>query len=167
MWEFTADTEIDCDRESLWTVLSDVEDWWPKSNPDHVELEVLSEDKPMEEGTAIRIEEYVAGFRGRGEGHVVRYEPPERVVWESPALTYRFLGLSVTVEEGVEWRLARLERGVVLGAHVWAVFPDTLWGRLAEFVAKRLMNGLQKDCEHAMEELRYLRGRLESEGDES
>jgi hypothetical protein len=162
MWEFTATVDIDCTADEAWAYLTDVEQWWVASNPDHVRLEVRSDGDGLAEGTRIFIEEYVAGIRGRGEGTITRVVDGERVCWEAAAFRYRLLGLSLVVREGVEWKLASLATGgIVLSAHVWARFPRSPWGRLAELVAKRLMNGLQKDYEHALTELHYIKGQLE------
>lgn len=161
MWEFTADIEIDCTRDELWEVFKDVEDWWPKSNPDHVDLTILEESDRIGPGTRLEIKEYVAGLYGEGAGRITTFEEKQKVVWESDEFTYRFYRIPLQVEEGVEWRISELQEGVVLSAHVWATFPANLVGSLAEFVAKRLMNGLQKDYEHAMTELQYLKRRME------
>lgn len=162
MWEFTAAVDIDCATDEAWAYLTDVEQWWVASNPDHVCLEVRSDGDGLVEGTRILIEEYVAGIRGRGEGTITRVVDRERVRWEAEDFRYRLLGLPLVVQEGVEWKLASLATGgTVLSAHVWARFPRSPWGRLAELIAKRLMNGMQKDYEHALTELRYIKEQLE------
>lgn len=163
MWEFTADVEIDCDRDDLWDLFLDVEDWWPKSNPDHVDLTVLDESDRIGPGTRLEIREYVAGLYGEGTGRITKLEEKQRAVWESDEFTYRFYGIPLPVDEGVEWRISELQEGVVLSAHVWAKFPANIFGSVAEFVAKRLMNGLQKDYDHAMTELQYLKQRIETD----
>lgn len=162
MWEFTADVEIDCERGDLWELLVDVEDWWPKSNPNHVDSTILDESDRIGPGTRLEITEHVAGLYGEGVGTITQFQEQRRVVWECDAFTYRFHGIPLQVEEGVQWRISDLDEGVVLSAHVWATFPAGPLGSVAEFVAKRLMNGLQKDYNHAMTELRYLKQRMET-----
>lgn len=43
----------------------------------------------------------------------------------------------------------------------WATFPNHLAGRLAAFAFAHVLNGVEKDREHARTELRYLKGLIE------
>ena len=163
MWEFTADIEIDRDPESVWQYLIDIDAWWLASNPDHERLEILSDEARLHEGMRVLIEESIAGIHGRGEGSITALIEGERVSWESRDFRYALFGSTLRVREGVEWRLSRLKGGgTVLSAYVWARFPATLVGRVGEFVAKRLLNGLQRDYDHALAELRYVKSELEA-----
>ncbi len=49
-----------------------------------------------------------------------------------------------------------------VSARVWATFPRHRVGRLAAFAFVHLLNGVQKDREHARTELRYLKGLIEN-----
>lgn len=162
MWEFTAETEIARAPEDVWRFLVDIEGWWLASNPDHIALHIEDEDARLRVGLPIVIEEVVAGLRGRGRGTITEMVEGERVCWESGRMLYQVLGIPLAVSEGVRWRVAALPGGrSVLSATVWARFPAGAWGRLAEFVAKRLLNGLQQDYQHASAELEYVKRRLE------
>lgn len=163
MWEFSADVEIDGERDELWELILDVEDWWQKSNSDHVDATLLDESDRLGPGTRLEIREYVAGLYGEGVGRITTFEEGQRIAWECNEFTYRFYGIPLPVDEGVEWRISELQEGIVLSVYVWAEFPANVFGSVAEFVAKRLMNGLQKDYYHAMAELEYLKRRMETD----
>lgn len=51
MFDFKATVDIHTTVEKLWGYLIDIEEWWLPSNPEHIELEILSQDKQIDEGT--------------------------------------------------------------------------------------------------------------------
>ncbi len=48
-----------------------------------------------------------------------------------------------------------------LSAHVWARFPDCACGHFAEWIFRHVLNGPERDYEHAMRELRRIQSRIE------
>lgn len=162
MFEISPSVRVDAPPETVWASLVDVETWWVPSNPEHDAIEVLSDHDSLREGTRLRVEERVAGLPGVAEGPVTEFVPGERITWEAPGTRYRFLGLTITVDEGVTWSVEPDGDGTVLTAHVWARFPDTAFGTLAEWVVVTLLDGVERDYEHAMRELEYLKRQVES-----
>lgn len=86
------------------------------------------------------------------------------MTWEAPEARYRWLGASITVAEGVTWRVVsdRCDGATTnLSARVWATFPSGLRARILEGAFTYLLGGVEKDREHARTELRYLKGVIE------
>ena len=146
----------------VWVFLTEIEEWWVPSNPEHGSLEVLSDHDSLQEGTRIRVEERIAGLPGVAEGEVTEVRPQERITWEAPNTTYRYYGLTIHVDEGVSWKLDPTDGGTKLTAHVWATFPNTLLGMLVEWSFKHVLSGVEKDYAHAMKELEYIKTEIES-----
>lgn len=159
MFEITPEIEIDAPPETVWDYLVDVEEWWVDSNPEHSSLEIVSDDEDLKEGTRIRVREKIAGIPGEAEGEVTEFVPNDHFTWEADAV-YRYLGLTFSATEGVKWSV-KSEEKTELSAHVWAEFPDTLFGKVLEWYFKNVLNGVEKDYEHAMEELVYIKEQIE------
>lgn len=162
MYQLSPSITIDAAPEEVWEYLLDVEEWWVASNPEHESIDVLSDDETLTEGTRIRVEEEIAGISGVATGEITELIPNRRLTWEASEARYRFYSLPLTVSEGITWELTPTRQGTELTAHVWASFPDTLVGRLFEWGFVNLLNGLEKDYYHAMQELEYVRRALES-----
>lgn len=165
MFEFTETITVNASPSTIWQVMIDLEEWWPPSNPEHQSVELL-DDRGIEVGAQIRIREKVAGIPCVAEGQITRVDPMSEVTWEARA-RYRWWGVSVPICEGVTWRLrpAGLDTTRV-SAHVWATYPPGLFGRFVGFVFTRLLDGIEKDREHARTELRYLKNAIEAKGSE-
>jgi hypothetical protein len=133
------------------------------SNPDeHVSLEILGERGSLGDDTPIRIRESVAGVPCEALGYLSDIVDKEKVTWESEEAIYRYAGLRVSVQEGVTWSLRGTNEGTELHAHVWANFPDTRFGRLFEWYAKKILRVERRDREHAMKELTYIKQQVET-----
>lgn len=163
MYDISPSVTIDAPAEDVWDLLVDVEDWWVASNPEHGSLEIVSDDEELTAGTRLRVEERIAGVPGVAEGEVTAFVPGERVTWEAPRARYRYFGLPLTVAEGVTWELTPAGERTELTAHVWASFSDTLLGRLVEWSFVHLLDGVDRDYDHAMRELEYLKRTLEDQ----
>ncbi|WP_199429152.1 SRPBCC family protein [Qaidamihabitans albus] len=163
MLEFTETISIHARPSTVWDVMRDIEGWWLASNPEHETLERLDDRDVLEVGARLRIRERIGGIPGEATGTITQVEPGSAVTWEAEA-RYRWLGVPVSVEEGVTWRVEPHDRdgeSAKLSAHVWATFPPGLRGRLLEAAFTHLLGGVDKDREHARTELRYLKGRVE------
>jgi hypothetical protein len=161
MFEFTETIAIEAAPVRMWGYLLDIEEWWPRSNPEHDSIEVLDEDSRLGVGTRIRIRERVAGIPGEAVGRVTEYVEGQQLTWESDNARYSLWGIPLRVEEGVRWSLRPAQHGVDLSATVWAVFPRGPWGRLVEWLFKGPLDGVNKDRQHARRELEYLKHALE------
>jgi hypothetical protein len=74
----------------------------------------------------------------------------------------------VRVDEGVTWRVDPTDEATTrVSARVWAKFPRHPIGRVAAFAFMHLLNGVEKDREHARTELRYLKDLIENPPSES
>lgn len=166
MFEFTETILIEAPPERVWEVLSDIDGWWLASNPEHQSLERL-DDLGVEVGARIRIREKVAGIPGEAVGVITDVKPNSAVTWEAPDTRYRWYGIPVTLEEGVTWGIEPRDggTGAEVSAHVWARFPSGPLGRLMGWTFVRLLDGVEKDREHARVELRYLKRLIETGGD--
>lgn len=164
MFEFTETIRIQAPPQTVWDVMRDIEGWWPASNPEHESLDRLDDRDVLDVGAQLRIRERIGGIPGEATGTITRVEPLTSVTWEAPAARYRWFGVSVTIGEGVTWRIeARENITTDLSAHVWATFPPGLRGRLLEGAFTHLLGGVGKDREHARIELRYLKSTIEAD----
>jgi hypothetical protein len=160
MLDFTVTTTIDCSATRAWNLLSDVRQWWLRSNPAHDSLEIVSADGNVGLGTELRIRERIAGIPGEAAGRITEFVPGERATWEAAA-RYRLLGTEITVAEGVTWAVSPFNGKTKLSAHVWARFPENLPGKALEWLFIHVFRGQEKDRRHAALELEYIRSELE------
>lgn len=161
MFEFTEAIHIAAPAERTWDVLKDIDGWWMASNPEHQALEHLDARAVTDVGAALRIREKIGGIPGEAVGTITAVEPGKAVSWEADA-RYRWIGVSIPVREGVTWRVEpRGTDACTLSATVWAQFPRTSLGRVAFFAFSRLLNGIEKDRNHARAELVYLKKAIE------
>jgi hypothetical protein len=153
---------IEAPHLRVWEVLSDIDRWWLASNPEHESLEHFDSLAPTQVGARLRIREKIGGIPGEAVGTISAVDPGDAVTWEADA-RYRWLGVPVCVGEGVTWRVQPQDETTTrVSARVWATFPNHLTGRVAAFAFARVLNGVEKDREHARTELRYLKGLIES-----
>lgn len=165
MFEFTETIDIQTPAANVWDTIVEVERWWPPSNPEHESLERLDEGD-LKVGTRFRIREKVAGIPGEAIGIVTDLEPGTRVTWRADQARYRLLGISITLGEGVTWRVERDGPDACrLSAHVWATFPHGVTGRVLSFVFTQMLDGIAKDRQHTRTELEYLKKLIESTAD--
>lgn len=152
---------IEAPPDVVWEHLIDVKEWWLDSNPDHIDLEIKSADQKIRAGTRMLIRERIAGILGEALGEISEFVEGEKVIWESNKATYQYLGIRFSVREGVSWQIEPVDKGSELTAHVWAHFPKGFFGRILEWWFKHIIDGVSKDREHAMTELRFLKTRIE------
>ena len=163
MFEFTETIRIKASPDVVWSVLEGVDAWWPQSNPEHESIEQLDGARAIEVGTRLRIREKVAGIPGEAVGTITALTAGVEVTWTSDNARYRWLGQSITIGEGVTWRIEPAgTSATTLSAHVWARFPPTLRGRATEWVFTHLLDGVSKDRQHARTELEYLKTTIET-----
>lgn len=161
MFDFTESIVIHAPHHDVWNVVRDIDGWWLRSNPDHDSLEHLDHRPATEVGARLRIREKIGGIPGEAVGVITAAEPGKAVTWEAEA-TYRWLGVSLRVDEGVMWSLEpRDDASTRLSARVWATIPGGIVGRVASLVFTRLLNGEEKDRAHARTELQYLKRTIE------
>lgn len=164
MFEFTESILIQAPVAVVWKVMQDVRRWWLLSNPEHEDLEILGGDDVLRVGARLRIREKIAGIAGEATGTITQLQPGSLLTWEAPQARYRLLGICVTVSEGVTWCVKQHDaNSSVVSAKVWAAFPPGVWGRLVDIVFTRMLNGIDKDREHARTELRYLKRMIEGD----
>jgi hypothetical protein len=161
VFEFTEAIRIEAPAAAVWEYVADVERWWLASNPEHIRIDVPGSPSALGPGTEITFEERVAGIKGQAKGTITQWVPGILIEWEGEAL-YHYLGFPLRIREGVSWRVDGLEGETQLSAHVWAVFPSGLAGRIFEWYAKNLLSVVDKDRAHARRELEYLRSAIES-----
>jgi hypothetical protein len=162
VFDFTESIVVEAPPARVWEVMREVDQWWLPSNPEHISLEHLDDRPVTEVGARLRIREKVAGIPAVAVGTITDVSEGSAVTWDAAA-TYRLLGFSVAIGEGVTWRIeSRSSASSVVSAHVWATFPSGFVGRLVAFVFVRLLDGIEKDREHARTELRYLKRTVES-----
>ena len=161
MFEFTESIHIEAPPADVWEYVANVEHWWLASNPEHIHLEALNSESAIGLGSKIVFEERVAGIKGKAEGSITKWIPGTEVTWEGVA-NYHYLGFLLRVHEGVSWRVGINNRGTQLSANVWAKFSSSLLGQLFEWYAKKILNVVDKDREHARRELEYLKSAIES-----
>ena len=162
MFEFSESIVVAAPVAHVWSVLSDIDRWWLASNPEHDSLEHLDSLPATQVGARLRIREKIGGIPGVAVGTITAVQPGEAVTWEAAA-RYRWLGISLRVNEGVTWRVERSgESTTRVSARVWAVFPSHPLGRIASFAFTHVLDGIEKDREHTRKELAYLKAIVEN-----
>lgn len=128
-------------------MMVDVEHWWPRSNPDHIVLELLDRG-PLALGSRLRIRERVAGIPADATRSITEFDEGARVTWKSAA-TYRLLGVPLTGQVGVTWTSESDSATVTtISARVWAVLPSD---RLSTALF-RTVGGVKKNSAHTRTE---------------
>lgn len=160
---FTESIGIDAAAETVWAALQDIEAWWPASNPEHESPELL-DAPPIAVGSRMRIRERVAGVPGEALGVITALQPGREVTWAAKHAHYRWLLHTVTVGEGVTWRVEPGARTEALSRRRWgARFPPTRVGTVLGWAFEHLLDGISKDRRrHARAELDYLKRVIES-----
>lgn len=160
MLDFTESIDIDAPADHVWEVLSDIDQWWLQSNPEHISLRHLDDKPATEVGARLRIEERIGGIPGEAVGTITAVEPRTAVTWEAEA-RYRWFGIPVRLTEGVTWRLRSAGSTTTVSAHVWASRPRGVFGSLTALLFVRVLGGEAKDRAHTRTELRHLKRILE------
>ncbi|MFZ1177800.1 MAG: SRPBCC family protein [Mycobacterium sp.] len=162
MFEFSESVAIAAPHSQVWSVLSDIDQWWLASNTEHDSLEHLDSLPPTQVGARLRVREKIGGIPGVAEGTITAVDPGAAVTWGADA-QYRWFGIPLRVGEGVTWRVEPSDEATTrVSARVWATFPRHLVGRIAAFAFTHLLNGVEKDREHTRTELRYLKEVIEN-----
>jgi len=166
MFAFTETIQINAPSETVWNTLQDIETWWPPSNPEHDSIERL-DGRGNGVGARLRIREKVAGIPGEATGVITHLTPGTEVTWHANSARYRLLGATVTISEGVTWRVEadRDPERCRLSAHVWANIPQPHLGPVLAWAFEHLLNSIAKDRRHARGELDYLKRTIESHSD--
>lgn len=159
----TARVTIDKSKEIIWDYMINLNNWWVKSNDEHDSLKVLSEGDELKEGTLIEIKEKVAGVSCVAIGKIHSLDKYNTVTWESDRAVYNFFGLRVKVREGVKWSLKKSNKRTILSADVFAEFQG-FFGPLYKFLFKNVLNGIEKDYQHALKEVKYIKSVLDGRG---
>lgn len=163
MLSFTESVTIAASPDGIWTHLVDFERWWVASHPDHIGVKFPSGSTSVTMGTEIDFEERVGGIRSVATGRIVSAQPGVEATWEGTAV-YSYLGLKFAMETGLKWRLARMTGELTMvSASAWAVFPDSLAGRLLHWHAKKHLHMLERDRAHMQRELNALKDVVEGE----
>ena len=160
VFQFTESISVAASPQDIWDNLADIEEWWPPSNPEHIDIEVRPRGPAVGVGTEVVFEERIAGIKGQAAGAITTWVPGREATWEGEAVYYYF-GLPFRIGEGVCWSVEEDGPASRLSARVWAVFPKTLYGRFMEWYAIRLLNVVEHDREHARRELEYLKRLVE------
>ena len=85
VFEFIESILIEAPHERVWAVLSDVDNWWLASNPEHELLEHLDARPATEVGSRLRIRERIGGIPGEAVGTITAVAPGSAVTWEAEA----------------------------------------------------------------------------------
>jgi hypothetical protein len=159
-YEIKPEVEILAPVNNTWDFLINVENWWVKSNPDHKSLTINNSEREIRPGTKITIREKIAGIPCKAIGEITKYEINRKVEWSA---VYYIFGLKwIRVNAGVAWKLRSIsEDSCALMAHVWARFPQNPLNKFIWYFFKNIMNGIEKDHEHAMKELTYIKEVIE------
>ena len=143
MFEFTVKTQLDAPLKQVWAYLINLDQWWIASNPEHIELIILSTFKKLAQGTEIQMREKIAGIPGVAHGVISEYKEYERVTWRAEKAKYRYFGLSIVIDEQVTWQLRPDGEKTLLSATVDAGFPRLVLGGFIEWFFKNALNGIE------------------------
>lgn len=162
VFDFIETIRIDAPARAIWDALQELDTWWLPSNPEHDSIERL-DDLGNNVGARLRIRERIAGIPGTAVGVITHVKPGSEVTWQADQATYRWLGTTITISEGVTWRVEPVDTDTCdLSACVWATFPESWLGRFVAWAFEHLLDGIAKDRRHARRELEYLKNSIGS-----
>jgi hypothetical protein len=161
MFKFVESVKIEASPEDIWEYCTEIEQWWLPANPDHIQMQIHSDDALLGPKVKVSFVENVAGITGHAEGQITKWVPKSEVKWEGVCV-YDYKRLRVTIREGITWRIHSSKAGTRLSARVWAKFPDTLVGQFFEWQAKHVLNVVDWYREHTRHELEYLKSEIEA-----
>ncbi len=162
MLEVTAKVNIKSSPETIWKYMINLNNWLVDSNPEHIRMEFLSDSEELKRESKISIIEKVACIRGEATGEIIDFVLEKQVTWKSNNAVYHYSGLNISVQEGVTWSLRITTEGTELSAHVWASFPGSLFGKIIEWYFKNVLKGVQKDYDHTLKELLFIKKAIEN-----
>lgn len=161
MIETRQSVDIEASSEATWDLLSDFEGAWERSNPAHRGCRVLSDPKrPIREGLRWWQREKVGWWTAEFVATVHDVIPQRQFKWSTRA-KYRLGPIAFPIDEGGEVRIEPTDAGCQLSHRVWGKLPPSVWGRVLEWIAARLMSTDADVAEHTRIELEYFKRCLE------
>jgi len=162
MLEVSAFVTIGATPKTVWEFIIDIERWWIFSNIDHVEMKIYPPDKPIQIGTKIDFVDLIAGIPGTSRGKIRSFNWGKDVAWAGSAV-YRYWGLKIKVKQGVLWSIEPAKGGTRLTVDIWAEFRENAFGQFSEWYFSKILKGVERDREHTMKELTFIKERLEND----
>jgi hypothetical protein len=163
MVDQTERVHIRAHPEAVWTYISDFENHWEPSNPEHNGTRVLDDPKePLRDGLRFTQTEDVGGITGTLQAVVHDVLPERKFSWTAEA-TYRLVGLSVTVKEGGMIELTPTAEGTALSHRVWSQFPQSLAGTIGGLFLVAFGEIESDAAEHTRVELEYFKRQIEKQ----
>ena len=157
----SADIVIDAPPAAIWDIVEHFETVWPASNPAHVQTCVVTPPETVHEDMIYHDVESVEGVTATMYAHVHDVIPERQFRWK--AIAIYDLGLfALPIRQGGTFRISPEGDGAVVSHEVWADFPDTTGGRVAEWIERNLMSMEASAIEHNRVELEYFRREAEA-----
>jgi len=152
---------IDASPAAIWAYVTNYETNWMNSNPEHISVRFLAEDKTFRNGIRFVLSEHVGNGRADQTGYLTDVVPNETYTWVSRAVYTGYGGFSVRVDQTGTFSLEPFDGGVLVSHRIQAAFPDSFWGQVARFVAENLGDAAGDAALHTRIELEYFKEQIE------
>ena len=157
----SAEITIDAPPYAIWDIVKHFETVWPASNPEHIQTCVVDSPETVHEDMIYHDVESVGGITATMYAHVYDVIPEHQFRWKAIA-TYDLGLFALPIRQGGTFRIEPEGDGATIIHEVWADFPDTMGGRVAEWVGRNLISMEVSSIEHNRKELEYFRSEAES-----
>jgi len=154
---------INASPAAIWNYVTDYEENWVPSNPEHISVRFIADDKTFRNGIRFVLSEHVGNGRADMTGYLTDVVPNETYTWVARAVYTGYGGFSVRVDQTGTFSLEPTDGGVLVSHRIRAAFPETFWGRLARFVAENIGDAAGDAAVHTRIELEHFKERIETQ----
>lgn len=160
----SAEVTIDAPPSAIWDIVEHFETAWPASNSEHIQTCVVDSPKTVHEDMIYHDIESVGGITAKMYAHVYDVIPERQFRWKAVAI-YDLGLFALPIRQGGTFRIEPEGDRATIIHEVWADFPDTTGGRIAEWVGRNLLAMEVSSIEHNRKELEYFRSEAETESE--
>jgi hypothetical protein len=152
---------IHADTKMIWDYITDYERTWMPSNPEHISHTTVNNDKRFRDSSSSYTVEHVGRAIARMIAVLSDVVPYERWTWSARAMYSGFMGLSLRVNEVGNFHIQPTPKGSRITHRIRVWFPDTLKGRMANFLYNTVGSSRAAGIRHTRVELEYYKEQIE------
>jgi hypothetical protein len=143
--------------EAIWSRITDLEQAY---SYEHEKVQITSDDKSFKDGMRFQEKERIGGILAEVDAEIFDVVPNQQYQFKGKAI-YHYLGMKIPIEEGGKFSIESAGDQSTLSLEAWGYFPDNLYGKIIEFVAKHILNIPKSLARHNLGELNEFKQALE------
>ena len=148
---------INASAETIWKQITDLESGYAY---EHESVEVISADKTFKDGLRFREKERIGGVLAVVEAEVFDVIENRQYCFRGEA-QYHHLGLTIPVQEGGRFTIEPVKDQSRLSLEARGELPKTLFGRIVELYATKLLKIDEALARHNVGELTDFKRKIE------